>query len=126
MLTEPETPLEAYKAIIDGFVTETTHSVLASLVENEAVFVRNPVGDEVEINQFVGSLAPEQRGQLAAMLREERKGAIHDVLASLTWWILAHDVGLTFRNEPMPVEISGMGLHGDFIGRLQGDWNWPS
>lgn len=41
------------------------------------------------------------------------------------WWITARDVGLTFRGEPMPVELSGMGLLGDYVGRRDG-WEWPS
>jgi hypothetical protein len=62
---------------------------------------------------------------LSEMLQEERDGAIHDVLAALTWWITARGVGLTFRGQPMPVELSGMGLHGDYVGRRDG-WAWPS
>jgi len=49
---------------------------------------------------------------------------MHDVLAVLTWWTNCQDVALTFRGEAMPVEQSGMGLHGDYIGRLDG-WEWP-
>jgi len=66
-----------------------------------------------------------QRQMLAQMLHAERVAAIHDVLAVLTWWVLTRGVGLTFRGEPMPVELSGQGLHGDYIGRLD-DWQWPS
>jgi hypothetical protein len=58
------------------------------------------------------------------MLSEARDGTIHDVLAALTWWMTARDVGLTFRGEPMPFELSGEGLHGDYIGRRDG-WEWP-
>lgn len=58
------------------------------------------------------------------MLQEERDGAIHDVLAGLTWWIDCQEVGFTFRGESMPVDLSGMGLHGDYIGRREG-WDWP-
>ena len=58
------------------------------------------------------------------MVHDERTSAIHDVLADLTWWITTRRVGLTFNGQPMPVELSGMGLHGDYVGRLNG-WEWP-
>jgi hypothetical protein len=59
------------------------------------------------------------------MLREERSGAVHDVLALLTWWIQCWDVPLTYRGEPMPVGVEG-GMHNDYVGRLEGDWDWPN
>lgn len=34
------------------------------------------------------------------------------------------DLGLFTDGEPVPVDESGMGLHGDFMGRLNG-WAWP-
>jgi hypothetical protein len=46
------------------------------------------------------------------------------VLAVLTWWILCGGLAFTFEGEAMPVELSDQGLHGDFIGRLEG-WDWP-
>ena len=57
------------------------------------------------------------------MLNDERMGAIHDALAVLTWWISSQGLGLTFLGESMPVEWSGAGLHGGYIGRRHG---WES
>lgn len=118
----PTTPIDAYKAIIDHLVNETTNSVTVRLVRESGNY-SNAVGSE-KFNAFVASLTQEQRELLATMLREARIGAIHDGLAELTWWLLCREVGLTFRGEPMPFELSGMGLHGDYIGRLDG-WEWP-
>ena len=59
------------------------------------------------------------------MLLQERWGAIHDVLAVLTWWMSSEGLAFTFQGEPMPADLSGMGLHGDFAGRRQG-WEWPN
>jgi len=64
------------------------------------------------------SLTGNQRKLLADMLHHERNGAIHDVLAALTWWLSCCNVGLTFCGEPMPFELSGMGLHGDYESQL--------
>ena len=117
----PKRPIEAYHALIDCLV-ESRRSVSARLVEEEGVFSRVP--DDVRENVLVAAMLPEQRSVLAKMLEAERTSAIHDALAELTWWILCRGVGLTFEGSAMPVDLSGMGLHGDFMGRLQG-WNWP-
>lgn len=118
----PARPIEAYKAIIDQLVTETSHGVNERLVREQGIF--RGARDEPGVHSFVESLTTEQRSTLAQMLYAERTAAIHDVLAVFTWWIVTREVGLTFRGEAMPVELSGMGLHGDYIGRLD-DWEWP-
>ena len=78
-----------------------------------------------EFNDFAASLSESQRELLSQMLQEERDSTIHDVLAVITWWIACRQVGLTFHGDPMPVELSGMGLHGDYVGRRDG-WDWPA
>src|SRR5262249_46186832 len=115
------TPVEAYKAIIDQLV-EDTSGIAEKLLREEGIWSRAP-GAKVE-NAFVKSLTDEQRDLLAKMVRDERVSAIGTALSNLTWWLLCRDVGLTYRGEPMPFELSGMGLHGDYIGRLD-DWEWP-
>jgi uncharacterized protein DUF6547 len=117
----PATPLDAYKAIIDQLVNETRLSGPGSRVTERGIFSNAPAHQEY--NAFIQSLSPEHRVVLARMLSESRDGAIHDVLAALTWWMTTRDVGLTFRGEPMPIELSGMGLHGDYVGRRDG-WEW--
>jgi hypothetical protein len=119
---QPSRPIEAYKQIIDQLVTETSHGGREKAVVREISF--SDLSDDRVFNPFIKSLSTGQRQMLAQMLHAERVAAIHDALAVLTWWVLAREVGLTFRGEPMPVELSGMGLHGDYIGRLD-DWQWP-
>lgn len=116
-------PIDTYMAIIDQLVSETSHGVSERLVAEDGIWSRAPREDAA--NEFVRSLSTDQRRMLARMLHKERTGAIHDVLALLTWWILTQDVALTFRGEPMPTDLSGMGLHGDYVGRLA-DWQWPN
>lgn len=113
---------DAYKEIIDQLVNETRVRGEAALVSERTVFSNAP--SHREYNDFIGSLSPQQRDLLARMLDETRDSAIHDVLAALTWWINVRKVGLTLGGEPMPVDLSGMGLHGDYVGRRDG-WNWP-
>jgi hypothetical protein len=119
---EPTRPIDAYKAIIDQLVSKTSHGVSERLIAEQGIFSKAPA--EQSFNAFVQSLSPEQRRMLARMLHTERIGAIHDVLAVLSWWVAVRKVGFSFRGESMPVELSGMGLHGDYIGRLDG-WEWP-
>ena len=120
---QPSRPIEAYKQIIDQLVTETSHGVREKAVVREIAF--SDLSDDRVFNPFIKSLSTGQRQMLAQMLHAERVAAIHDALAVLTWWVLAREVGLTFRGKPMPVELSGAGLHGDYIGRLD-DWQWPT
>lgn len=115
-------PIDAYKEIIDQLVTETSRGVTEKLVVQEGGFLET--SDNRVFNPFLRSLSAEQRLTLARMLRAERVSAIGGALAVLTWWIIARKVGLTFRGEPMPVALSGEGLHGDYVGRLD-DWEWP-
>jgi hypothetical protein len=116
-------PVEAYKAIIDQLVMETSRSVTQRLVTEQGSFPET--SDNAVFNPLVRSLTPEQRGLLGDMLLHERWSAIHDVLAVLAWWMSSEGLAFTLEGEPMPVELSGMGLHGDFVGRRQG-WEWPS
>ncbi len=114
-------PVDVYRQIIDQLV-ERSPSLGARLVTEEAIYSKAPAFRHT--NDLVQALTPEQRAILAEMLTLERESAIHDVLAALTWWIDCHDVGLTYQGKPMPVQLSGMGLHGDYVGRRD-DWEWP-
>lgn len=120
---DPTTPIAAYKAIIDQLVEDTTFGANERLLQETGKYSKAPA-DSIA-NDFVASLNHQQRELLATMLRQERIGAIHDALATLTWWLLCREVSFTFRGTPMPFELSGMGLHGDYLGRLDG-WAWPS
>ena len=122
-MNEPTTPIDAYKAIIDQFVGEVRLFGSSGHVAERSFFSKAPAHER--FNEFIRRLSPEDRALLSEMLQEERDGAIGDVLAALTWWITTRHVGLTFHGEPMPVELSGMGLHGDYVGRRDG-WEWPS
>jgi hypothetical protein len=115
-------PVDTYKAIIDQLVNETTHSVTQQLVTERGFFL--DTSDNAVFNPLVRSLTLEQRRLLGGMLLQERWGAIHDVLAVLTHWMSRDGLAFTFEGEPMPVDLSGTGLHGDFVGRRQG-WEWP-
>jgi hypothetical protein len=119
---EPSRPVDAYKAIIDQLVGETRRGGAGFQVADKGIFSKAPA--HRRFNGFIASLSADQRALLADMLQEERDGAIHDLLAVLSWWIDCHDVGLTFKGQAMPVDLSGAGLHGDYVGRRDG-WEWP-
>ena len=120
-MIEPSTPSEAYEAIIDRLVDETRHYGAATSITDRRIYSNAP--DHAPYNAFIRSLSSEQRELLSQMLRETRSAAIHDVLSDLTWWVTTRDVGMTFRGEPMPLDRSGFGLHGDYAGRCQGfEW----
>ena len=114
-------PVEVYKQMIDQLV-ERSPSLGARLVAEEGVYSKAPA--LTPLNALVKRLTAEERSLLIQMLTHERHSAIHDVLAAITWWIDCREVALTHRGEPMPVQLSGMGLHGDYLGRKD-DWAWP-
>jgi hypothetical protein len=117
----PRSPALAYRQIIDQLVAES-ESLGARLVQKEGVYSKSP--DEDVANQLVARLTSADQTTLAAMLASERRAAFHDALATLSWWVTCRQIGLTYRGEQVPVDVSGMGLHGDYIGRL-GGWQWP-
>lgn len=113
--------MDAYKAIIDQLVRETTRGISERLVIEQGIFSKGP--DDRALNSLVQSLSVEQRRLLSQMLHVERISAISGVLATLEWWVLTRWVGLTYRGEVMDVQFAE-GLLGDYVGRL-GDWEWP-
>lgn len=119
------TPLEAYENLIDllafGYLSKSMSA--KRLIERDDFNTDNP--DNREQGRFLTSLTKKQREMIALMLLEERESVIHDILAMLTWRIDGNDLQLMWKGEPMPVDISGMGLHGDYVGRRDG-WNWPA
>jgi hypothetical protein len=56
----PACPIDAYKAIIDQLVTETSRGISERLVAEEGVWSKAPT--EQIPNAFVQSLSSEQRG----------------------------------------------------------------
>ena len=121
-MSEPNTPVNVYKALIDQLVDETRLLGSSAHVAKNGFFSKAPAHSE--FNDFIKSLSPQERQLLSQMLQEERDSTIHDVLAALTWWVTAHEVDLVFKGKSMPIDLSGMGLHGDFVGRKDG-WEWP-
>ena len=119
----PSRPIDAYKAIIDQLVDQTRLAGPGSHVATKRIYSKAP--SHGAFNQFIASLLPEQRETLARMLQDARDGAIHDVLAMLSWWVDTRGLAFTFRGEVMPVDLSGGGLHGDYVGRRDG-WDWPT
>jgi len=114
-------PVEVYKQIIDQLV-ERSPSLGARLVAEQGIYSRAPAC--LYTNGLVRAMTPERRALLAVMLTHERESAIHDLLAALTWWIDCRSVGLTYQGQPMPVQLSGEVLHGDYVGRRD-NWEWP-
>ncbi|MFN3166576.1 MAG: DUF6547 family protein [Phycisphaeraceae bacterium] len=43
----------------------------------------------------------------------------------MTWWFDCAGLALTYKGKSIPIDIRGMGLHGDFVARKEGD-DWPT
>jgi hypothetical protein len=111
---------ETYREFIDRLV-DAAPSLAARLVREESIASKAPAA--AAANELVSRLSLADRTTLATMLDAERSGAIHDVLASLTWWLHTGRVRWSAGGVPMPAGREG-GLHCDYIGRLDG-WEWP-
>src|SRR5215813_9099664 len=70
----PATPIDAYKAIVDQLVTETSRGISERLVVEEGIFSKEL--DARALNACVQSLSVEQRRLLSEMLHCERISAI--------------------------------------------------
>jgi len=123
-MSDTNTPTSAYQAIIDQLVTETRLSSVSAkrIAENKPFPVESK---QSSFNELLSSLSERQRELVSQLLLEERHSSIHDVLATLSWWVDCRSVGLTAGGQIMQVDYSGMGLHGDYVGRCD-DWSWPS
>ena len=120
----PTDPAGAYQRIIDECV-EFAKDVIADRIRSGTLVV--PTDPDAPENVLVRSLSGSQKETLAGMLDKARSGGVHDLLSRLTWWIESQGLRLSYRGQPMPVDFSGMGLHGDYIGRLvkEDPWDWP-
>jgi hypothetical protein len=115
--------MSTYQRIIDQLVAETReNSAYCKRVSANLPF---PVESEQSaFNDLLISLTNDQRVLLSKVLFEERHSSIHDVLAVLSWWIECRGVGLSVKDHPIQVGLSGMGMHGDYVGRVN-NWAWP-
>ncbi|WP_414492952.1 DUF6547 family protein [Stenotrophomonas maltophilia] len=113
------TSAEACQTIIDGLVRCSEGCVPAQRLEKTL-----PLVGEQAVAALSYSLTDDQRKRVAEALRSERSAAIHDALVILAEWIDCRGLTLHPDGEVMPVDLSGMGLHGDFVGRATG-WEWP-
>jgi hypothetical protein len=115
--------MSTYQRIIDQLVAETReNSAYSKRVSANLPF---PVESEQSaFNDLLISLTNEQRVLLSKVLLEERHSSIHDVLAVLSWWIECRGVGLSVKDHAVQVGFSGMGMHGDYVGRVN-NWAWP-
>jgi hypothetical protein len=121
-MEDPGNPTLVYRAIIDQLASRASSSVGAAIAKDRLF---SETSDNAPFNELLRALSPSQRELLSRMLLVERKSAIHDALAILSWWVDCREVSLAYKGAPMQVDASGMGLHGDFIGRCS-DWEWPA
>ena len=123
-MDKPKTALDAYKSFIDELVSCAKERGGGPRLAELGNLILESKADEKAFKKLFSQLSSSQRDLLVRVLQNERQGAIHDVLAALTWQIDCNGFALTFHGEPMQY-IEG-GLHYDFIGRASGKWDWPS
>ena len=124
MSNSKRTPAQAYMAMIDAMAERSDHAWSSRVRAGTPV---QPGIPESPTNRLVASLDADQRAHLADLLDEAKRSGMHDALVVLNELLDEGDLRLTYQGAPMPVDFSGMGLHGDFIGRADYEdrWAWP-
>jgi len=115
--------LNAYKNFIDDLVSRATEMGGGPRLLKRGNLILESKDDEKAFNELLAGLSPDQRDLMVRVLQEERFDAFHDVLVALTDCIAHNDGSLNFHGEPIKPFVGG--LHYDFVGRFQGDWEWP-
>ena len=115
------TPLQDYKALIDGLV-QLSHSVAARRVREGQPWPQLP--ENKALNTFLSKLSAEQRETLADLLQKTFEAGIHQVLAYLNDEIDLGGLRLTRDGREVPVTPFGTELYYDWVCRLAGD-PWP-
>jgi len=116
-------PRKEYMSFIDGLVRNTyqTESRDELMIKNARF---SDTGAHDEFNKLLESLNEDQRKIIAGILKEERLGVIHSVLAEISYLTTCKDLKILLGEKEVPTDISGMGINGDFVGRIEG-WQWP-
>jgi hypothetical protein len=114
------TPLEDYKALIDGLVTVRT-GVVSGWVRKGA-FPATP--EYAKVKSLCAALKEEEREAIAKLVEQAREGGIHDALVFLHDRMMIDGVRLTKGGRELPVEPFDTQLYYDWMCRAMGD-SWP-
>jgi hypothetical protein len=118
--------LSNYRGFIDQMVALADRNVSAGLIRKNGHGERQNERDlpldasEQERKELLLGLSPAQRSVIAQMLVDERRAAVHDVMAHLEWAVSCSYLemfgdGEAFAGQPDET------MHGDFITRLEGE-----
>lgn len=120
---------EAYKRFIDSFVQLAQSNVIADRIQENGHSERTNDADrplsaqEAERKALFLSLSPTQRQCTADMLRDQKVGALHDLLCLMEWEVTQGDWEVATVGVPLGKSPFGS-YHFDFICRSSGD-DWP-
>jgi len=69
-------------------------------------------------------LNEDDRMLIAQLLQESRDAGIHDTLRHLNEEILCNGMKISIGGVELPEEPFGMTLYQDWVGRVQGEYEW--
>jgi len=113
------TPLEEYKAFIDGLLGWPGASSLARLVKEWDTATPKPYVLSEDFHELMAKFTHEQRQLIADLLQEAHESGIFTVLTYLEPYTLVKN-GIELAVEPF-----GSSLHDDWMARHEG-WNWST
>ncbi len=114
------TPLEEYKALIDGLVG-VREGVLADWVRRRKF---PTVEENAAISELCARLSDGDRETIARFIQRAREGGIHDTLAFFHDRIQIDGLRFVRRGAELPVEPFDTQLYYDWTCRTMGD-AWP-
>ena len=113
--------LDLWKSFVDTFASLHDGVHHKWILENGA-YPR--VSENEKINEFLSSLSVENRGILASMMVDARRGGVHDALAVLNDRMAIENAKYSENGVEMEFQPFGTSLYYDYVCRREGD-EWP-
>src|SRR5579871_5946024 len=115
-----------YKKFIDDLVSPLwSKTVIARWVHEWGTDEPKSYVTPDDFNQFMAGLSAQQRNQVAELVQRAYEEGTFNVLKYLSEEIWFGKVRFSVNHVDVPVEPFGMTLYEDWIGRKEGDYEWP-
>ena len=122
-MTELTTADDVYKHFIDDLVWRAKEMGGGARLAELGDVVLESKEDEKTFCEWLAQMSPSQRDLIVRVLQKERHGGVHDTLVALRDLVERDGIALTFNGEPLRAFVGD--FHYDYVGRFQGDWEWP-
>lgn len=113
---------QIYQELIDEFAKKSQECVASNwALHGEAKGTDEHIR---KLNKLFKKLSEDERQTLAQYALEAYTDGIYDTLCEIEWYVDCRDMTITVEGEQLPTQ-KFEGIGNDFIGRRDGDWDWP-